>query len=163
MKHTNITSKHVNYFFIIFLLILVFNIYIFLDLNEPFNNKKKRSRKNRCSNPKTCNSDQQTLYKCLTKNDKKKKNDFHVARICSEPGKNNYKSKTYANSKTKEVKCKINDKCDDEYLFSYTCIDKDDKDKIKTSNDNGWSENIDKKYHTPCNDNDNDNYLCNVM
>lgn len=177
MKLVNFIKKNMNYIFLIFIVILVFYICISLNLNEPLRNKNKNKNRNRnrnddddnvitsrmgnrnknknrnkkykCKNPKPCSSSQETLYKCLNKNDIKNSTDYHIFKECNDSG-TKYERRDIANSKIKEIKCKINDDCDNN-LKSYTCINKKDKNKIKKSNNNGWIKNFDDRLHESCN------------
>ena len=179
MKLVNFIKKNINYIFLIFIVILVFYICISFNLNEPLRNKNRNKNRNRnrnrnrndddddnnvissnsmrnknkkkkykCRNPKLCNSSQEILYKCLSKNDIKNSSDYHIFKECNDSG-TKYERRNIADSKIKEIKCKINDDCDNN-LKSYTCINKKDKDKIKKSNNNGWVTNFDDKKHESC-------------
>ena len=161
----NILRKKYNFFiYIIFIIILFLCIYNFLNYNESFKSRSKSIRfkypyqsnyqsksKYKCQNKIPCNNDETALYKCLTKTDIENNKDFNTFKGCKNSTK--YKSQTQANNNKIEFKCKINDKCNDNNLISYTCVDEDNEDKIETSKANGWLEekNFDKNYHKSCN------------
>ena len=133
------------YILLILLLIIIFNTFLFSSIEEF---KTSRSSKTKtCKTPTRC-PNQKTLFKCLNKNEIETNNNFHIAKICRDFTK--YKYQTKANKNIKNVKCKINDECGDNNLISYTCVDKNDHDKIKTNKDNGWADDIEEKYHKEC-------------
>tara|TARA_Y100001970_G_scaffold269782_1_gene362796 strand:+ start:4069 stop:4554 length:486 start_codon:yes stop_codon:yes gene_type:complete len=148
--------KKYNYYYIllILLLIIIFNTFLFSSIEE-FKTSSFRSSKTSttnkktkiCRRPATC-PNQKTLYKCLNKNEIETNNNFHIAKICRDFTKHKYQ--TQANKNIKNVKCKINDECGDNNLISYTCVDRNDHDKIKTNKDNGWADGIDREYHKEC-------------
>tara|TARA_B100001173_G_C15654491_1_gene406823 strand:+ start:50 stop:508 length:459 start_codon:yes stop_codon:yes gene_type:complete len=148
MKLNNFKKKYNFLIYIIFIIILFFCIYNYLNIIEPYRKSRSKSRSKsssssrKCINKNSCNENETILYKCLNKTDIEDSNEFHTYKRCEDRNKKNSK---------KPVKCKINDKCDDNYRISYTCIDEDDDDKIETSETNGWSKN--KNLDKSCNNN----------
>ena len=155
MKLNNFNKKYNLLIYIIFIIILFFCIYNYLNIIEPYrrtrSKSKSKSKYRKCIEKNSCNENETILYKCLNKTDIEDSNEFHTYRKCENRNKRNSK---------KAVKCKINDKCDDNNIMSYTCIDEDDDDKIETSETNGWSKNTNLDYHKSCNKN---NYLCLIQ
>ena len=152
MKLNNFKKKYNFLIYIIFIIILFFCIYNYVNIIEPYRKSKSRnSNEGKCIEKNSCNENETILYKCLNKTDIEDNNEFHTYRKCKDSNKKNSKQ---------AYKCKIDDKCDDNNILSYTCIDEDDDDIIETSKTNGWSKDKNLGYHKSCN---KENYLCLIQ